>query len=59
MVSGEAAKMGLHLFGQKYLFIGTVLFENADTYINAEQQLTEMIASDKNRAAVILWSVVK
>jgi beta-glucuronidase len=35
----------------------TVLFENAETYKNAENQLTEMITRDKNRAAIVLWSV--
>ncbi|MEM1325961.1 MAG: glycoside hydrolase family 2 TIM barrel-domain containing protein [Bacteroidota bacterium] len=35
----------------------TVLFENPDTYANAERQLEEMIARDKNRTNIILWSV--
>lgn len=35
----------------------TVLFDNPETYANAENQLTEMIARDKNRANIILWSV--
>jgi beta-glucuronidase len=35
----------------------TVLFENEDTYENAEQQLEDMIIRDKNRAAVVLWSI--
>ncbi len=35
----------------------TVMFDNPDTYANAEQQLTEMISRDKNRGAIILWSV--
>ena len=41
----EAEKMGLP-FGQIPVY-WTVLFENADTYTNAEQQLKEMIARDK------------
>lgn len=32
-------------------------FDNPDVYSNAEQQLTEMINRDHNRASVILWSV--
>ena len=52
----EAEKMGLLVWSEIPVY-WTVLFENADTYINAEQQLKEMIARDKNRAAVILWSV--
>lgn len=35
----------------------TVLFENEPTYSNAENQLSEMIERDKNRASVVLWSV--
>lgn len=35
----------------------TVLFDNPETYANAENQLTEMISRDKNRANIILWSV--
>ena len=32
-------------------------WENAETLRNAKQQLAEVITRDKNRAAVILWSV--
>jgi len=35
----------------------TISWENAATYKNAEQQLTDMVARDRNRASVILWSV--
>lgn len=35
----------------------TVLFENPETYDNAENQLTEMISRDKNRTNIILWSM--
>lgn len=35
----------------------TIDWENTDTYLNAEQQLTEVIQRDKNRASVIIWSV--
>jgi len=35
----------------------TILFEREDVYQKAEKQLSVMISRDKNRAAVILWSV--
>jgi len=35
----------------------TISWDNENTYQNAENQLTEMITRDKNRASVILWSV--
>lgn len=35
----------------------TILFDNQDVYQKAENQLTEMITRDKNKASVILWSV--
>ena len=35
----------------------TILWENPATFENAQAQLSEMIARDKNRAAIIIWSV--
>lgn len=35
----------------------TIHWENKDTYQNAEQQLCDMIARDKNRCNVIIWSI--
>lgn len=35
----------------------TIDWENAGTYENAANQLSEVIARDKNRAAVIIWSM--
>lgn len=35
----------------------TIAWENAETYKNAEQQLTDVVSRDKNRASVIIWSV--
>lgn len=35
----------------------TILFDNDEVYKKAENQLTEMITRDKNKASVILWSV--
>ena len=35
----------------------TISWDNVDTYQNAENQLSEMIARDKNRASIIIWSM--
>lgn len=35
----------------------TVLFNNPAVYTKAETQLEEMVARDKNRAAIIMWSM--
>lgn len=35
----------------------TISWDNPETYQNAEAQLVEMISRDKNRAAVIIWSI--
>ena len=35
----------------------TIQWENEETYANAQQQLTEVIERDKNRASVIIWSM--
>jgi beta-glucuronidase len=35
----------------------TISWDNPDTYLNAENQLSELIARDKNRASVIIWSM--
>ena len=35
----------------------TIDWENESTYQNAENQLAELIARDKNRASVIIWSM--
>lgn len=52
----EAEKMGFLIWSEIPVY-WTVLFDNPDTYKNAENQLTEMISRDKNRAAIVLWSV--
>ena len=51
-----ADKMGLLVWSEIPVY-WAILWENKDTYKNAERQLTEMITRDKNRASVILWSV--
>ena len=35
----------------------TIDWDNPDTYVNAENQLAELIRRDRNRAAVIIWSM--
>ena len=51
-----ADEMGLLVWSEIPVY-WTVQFERESVYHKAEQQLTEMISRDKNRAAVILWSV--
>jgi len=51
-----ADEMGLLVWAEIPVY-WTISWENADTYNNAAQQLTDLIARDKNRASVIIWSV--
>lgn len=51
-----AEELGLLVWSEVPVY-WTIQWENPDTYRNAEQQVTEMVTRDKNRAAVILWSV--
>ena len=51
-----ADEMGLLVWSEIPVY-WTISWENAETLRSAEQQLTEMISRDKNRASVILWSV--
>lgn len=52
----EAEKMGLLVWSEIPVY-WTVLYDNEDTYANAENQLKEMISRDKNRVAIALWSI--
>ncbi len=52
----EAEKMGILIWSEIPVY-WTVLFDNKDTYQNAENQLSTMINRDKNRAAIILWGI--
>ena len=52
----EAERMGLLVWSETPVY-WTIEWENAETYANASNQLSESIARDKNRAAIILWSV--
>lgn len=38
-------------------FYWTILWENEATFLNAQNQLIEMITRDRNRASIILWSM--
>ena len=51
-----AERMGLLVWSEVPVY-WTVQFEKPEVYANAERQLTEMIERDRNRAAVVLWSV--
>lgn len=52
----EAEKMGLMVWSEIPVY-WTIHWENPDTYANAERQLNDMIERDKNRGAVVIWSV--
>jgi len=51
-----ADEMGLLVWAETPVY-WAIQWENPATYASAERQLAEMIARDKNRASVILWSV--
>lgn len=51
-----ADKLGLLVWSEIPVY-WTIQWENKATLANAVTQLTDMITRDKNRAAVILWSV--
>ena len=52
----EADHQGIMLWAENPVY-WTILWDNPDTYANAERQLSEMITRDKNRAAIIVWSM--
>lgn len=52
----EADRMGVLVWSEIPVY-WTIQWENAATFENARNQLSEMIARDKNRAAVVIWSV--
>ena len=52
----EAEKMGILLWSEIPVY-WTISWDNEATYQNAEDQLSAMIGRDKNRAAVIIWSL--
>lgn len=52
----EADRMGILVWSEIPVY-WTIQWENPATLVNARNQLSEMIARDKNRAAVVIWSV--
>jgi beta-glucuronidase len=51
-----ADKLGLMVWEEIPVY-WTIDFTNPGTFANAKKQLTEVITRDKNRAAVIIWSM--
>lgn len=51
-----ADEMGLLVWAEIPVY-WDIQFDNEDVYAKAEQQFTEMLERDKNRASIILWSV--
>lgn len=51
-----ADKMGILVWEENPVY-WTIAWKNEATYKNAENQLTEVINRDKNRASVIIWSM--
>ncbi len=51
-----ADQMGILVWEENPVY-WTIDWENPSTYQNAENQLAELIARDKNRASVIIWSM--
>lgn len=51
-----ADEIGLLLWEEIPVF-WAIEFENEETYQDAENQLTELVLRDRNRASVIIWSV--
>ncbi len=52
----EAERMGVLVWSEIPVY-WTIAWTNDGTYKNAQRQLTDMIARDKNRANVIIWSI--
>jgi beta-glucuronidase len=51
-----ADEMGLMLWEEVPVY-WTIQWENPDTLLNAQAQLSDLIVRDRNRASVIVWSV--
>lgn len=52
----EAERLGLMVWSEIPVY-WTIAWENPATYHNAERQLREMIARDRNRCNIVIWSV--
>jgi beta-glucuronidase len=51
-----ADELGLMVWSEVPVY-WTILWDDPGTYANAKNQLGEMVARDRNRASVVLWSV--
>lgn len=51
-----ADEMGLMVWAEVPVY-WTISWTNADTYNNAQSQLSDLIIRDKNRSSVIIWSI--
>lgn len=52
----EAERMGVMVWSEIPVY-WTIDWKNEETYANAQRQLHDMITRDKNRAAVVIWSI--
>lgn len=52
----QAERLGLMVWSEIPVY-WTIQWGNAETYKNAEAQLTDNITRDKNRANIIIWSI--
>ncbi|MDP4209404.1 MAG: glycoside hydrolase family 2 TIM barrel-domain containing protein [Bacteroidota bacterium] len=51
-----ADEMGILVWEENPVY-WTILWDNKETFDNAQTQLTDLITRDKNRASVIIWSM--
>jgi len=51
-----ADEMGLMVWAEVPVY-WTISWQNAATFQNAQQQMTELVVRDKNRASVTVWSI--
>lgn len=52
----QAEKLGILVWSEIPVY-WTIQWKNTETYKNAENQLTDNIVRDKNRANIIIWSI--
>ena len=52
----EAERMGIMVWSEIPCY-WTIAWKNPQTYANAQQQVTDMILRDHNRANIIIWSI--
>ena len=52
----EAERMGIMVWSEIPCY-WTIAWKNPQTYFNAQQQVTDMILRDHNRANIIIWSI--